>query len=136
MAIDNNGAPVLSVSNTDLALETLSSHWPGNVRGPEFDARTYKGSLLLADVVLGSYNPGDPLGDIVVLADYGVGTAALTAQKSLVERAPADRPRDRHRQLAGVPADAVPRSRHAADRRRKPAEDLARGPQLKPRGLN
>jgi hypothetical protein len=86
VAIDNNGAPVLSVSNTDLALETLSGHWKGNVRGPEFDARAYKGSLLLADLVLGSYNPGDPIGDIVVLADYGVGTAALTAQKSLVER--------------------------------------------------
>jgi hypothetical protein len=87
VAVDNAGAPVLSISNSDLSLESLSGQWKGNVRGPDFDARIYKGRLLLADIAVGSYNAGDPVGDFIVLADYGVGTAALTAQKAYIERA-------------------------------------------------
>jgi len=86
VAIDKNGVAVLPAGRTDLGQETLSSHWPGNGRMAEVDARAYKGSLLLADVAVGSYSPGDPVTDVMVLADYGVGTAALSAQKSLVFR--------------------------------------------------
>lgn len=86
VAIDKNGVAVLPAGRTDLGQETLSSKWAGTSRAPEIDARLYKGSLLLADVVVGSYNPGDPVGDVLVVADYGVGTAALSAQKSAILR--------------------------------------------------
>lgn len=86
VAIDKNGAAVLPADRTDVAKETLSAHWPGNGRMAEVDARLYKGSLLLADVAVGAYAPGDPVGDVMVLADYGVGTAALASQKELIFR--------------------------------------------------
>ncbi|GJJ01697.1 hypothetical protein RugamoR64_22350 [Duganella rhizosphaerae] len=86
VAIDKNGVAVLPADRIDLGKETLSSHWPGNGRMAEVDARVYKGSLLLADVAVGSYAPGDPVTDVMVLADYAVGTAALSAQKELIFR--------------------------------------------------
>ncbi|WP_332855651.1 hypothetical protein [Duganella sp. S19_KUP01_CR8] len=86
VAIDKNGVAVLPADRIDLGKETLSSHWPGNGRMAEVDARVYKGSLLLADVAVGAYSPGDPVGDVMVLADYGVGTAALSSQKELIFR--------------------------------------------------
>jgi len=86
VALDKSGIAVLPADRTDLGQETLSSKWAGNGRSPDLDVHLYKGSLLLADVVVGSYKAGDPVGDVLVLGDYGVGTAALSAQKSTILR--------------------------------------------------
>ncbi|MYM97127.1 hypothetical protein [Duganella vulcania] len=86
VALDKSGIAVLPADRTDLGQETLSGKWAGNGRSPDLDAHLYKGSLLLADVVVGSYKVGDPVGDVLVLGDYGVGTAALSAQKSTILR--------------------------------------------------
>lgn len=86
VALDKSGVAVLAAGRIDLGQETLSSNWLGSGRSPDLDAHLYKGSLLLADVVVGSYKPGDPVGDVLVVADYGVGTAALSSQKSAIAR--------------------------------------------------
>ena len=82
VALDKSGVAVLPAGRTDLLEQTLSSKWPGTGRSPDIDARLYKGSLLLADVVVGTLQAGDPVGDVLMVADYGVGTAALAAQKT------------------------------------------------------
>lgn len=86
VALDKSGIAVLPAGRTDLGQETLSKGWAGSGRSPDLDAHLYKGSLLLADVVVGSYKVGDPVGDMLILGDYGVGTAALSAQKSTILR--------------------------------------------------
>jgi len=86
VALDKSGVAVLPTGRTELGLEILSTQWAASGRAPTIDARLLQGRLLLADVAVGTYSSGDPQGDVIVLADYAVGTAALSAQKSTIQR--------------------------------------------------
>lgn len=86
VAVDSNGASVLAGGRTDLTQETLSSKWGGNVRVSEIDAQAYSGGLTIAGSAVGSLNAGDPIGDLLVLADYAVGAEPLSAQAQSVQR--------------------------------------------------
>jgi len=86
VAVDNNGAPVLPSGRTDLTQETLSNAWNGNPRATEIDAHAFSGGLAIAGSVVGAYQAGDPVGDVLVLADYAIGSDPLSAQKQTVYR--------------------------------------------------
>ena len=86
VALDKSGVAVLPTGRTELGLEILSTQWAASGRAPTIDARLLQGKLLLADVGVGTYSSGDPQGDVIVLADYAIGTAALSAQKSTIQR--------------------------------------------------
>lgn len=86
VAVDNNGAPVLAAGRTDLTQETLSGKWAGNVRTSEIDAHAFSGGIAIAGSVVGAFNPGDAVGDVLVLADYAVGAEPLSAQTQTVLR--------------------------------------------------
>ncbi|NVM77383.1 hypothetical protein FHW83_003189 [Duganella sp. SG902] len=86
VAVDNNGAPVLAAGRTDLTQESLSGKWAGNVRTSEIDAHAFSGGITIAGSVVGAFNPGDAIGDVLVLADYAVGTEPLSAQAQTVLR--------------------------------------------------
>jgi hypothetical protein len=91
VTIDADGAAVLPAGRTDLTQETLSATWQGNVRTTDIDAHAFSGGLALASSVIGAFNPGDTPADVLVLADYGVGTGTLSAQAATVLRfKPAD----------------------------------------------
>jgi hypothetical protein len=85
VALDTGGA-VLPAGRTDLTQETLSEHWNGNVRTADIDAHAIGTGLAISGSVIGSFNAGDPVGDVLVLADYGVGAGALSAQQQKVLR--------------------------------------------------
>jgi hypothetical protein len=86
VAVDSNGASVLPSGRTDLTQETLSSAWNGNPRATEIDAHAFNGGLAIAGSVVGAYQTGDPVGDVLVLADYAIGSDPLSAQKQTVYR--------------------------------------------------
>jgi hypothetical protein len=86
VALDSGGAPVLASGRTDLTQETLSTNWNGNVRVAEIDAHAYRSGISIAGSVVGSFRTGDPIGDVLVLADYAVGAAPLSAQTPTVLR--------------------------------------------------
>jgi hypothetical protein len=86
VAVDNNGLSVLPTGRTDLTQETLSAAWAGNVRVSEIDAHAFSGGIAIAGSVVGSLNTGDPIGDVLVLADYAVGAGPLSAQTQTVKR--------------------------------------------------
>jgi hypothetical protein len=86
VALDGAGVAVLPAGRTDLAQETLSTNWLGNLRTADIEAHAYPGGLALASSVIGAFQPGDAPADVLVLADYGVGTGALSAQTSTVLR--------------------------------------------------
>lgn len=80
VAVDNGGAPVLPSGRTDLTQETLSTNWAGNVRVADIDAHMFGGGIAIAGSVVGSFKAGDPIGDVLVLADYAVSAAPLSTQ--------------------------------------------------------
>jgi hypothetical protein len=86
VALDTSGAPVLPTGRTDLTLETLSANWAGNVRVADIDAHAFSGGVAIAGSVVGSFKAGDPVGDVLVLADYVVNAAPLSAQAPLMLR--------------------------------------------------
>ncbi|TFW17121.1 hypothetical protein [Duganella callida] len=86
VALDTSGAAVLPADRTDLTQESLSSHWNGNVRSADIDAHVIAGGLAIAGSVIGSFNAGEPVGDVLVLADYGTGAGTLSAQQQKVLR--------------------------------------------------
>jgi hypothetical protein len=86
VSLDSAGAAVLPSGRIDLTQETLSANWAGNVRTTEIDAHAFSGGLTLSGSVIGAFKTGDPLADVVVLADYGVGDGPLSAQASTVLR--------------------------------------------------
>jgi hypothetical protein len=86
VAVDSSGAPVLPDGRVDLTQEALSTAWLGNVRTTDVDAHAFSGGLALASSVIGAFNKGDTPADLLVLADYGVGAGALSAQASTVLR--------------------------------------------------
>ncbi|MYM68064.1 hypothetical protein GTP45_14665 [Pseudoduganella sp. FT55W] len=86
VTVDNNGASVLPGGRTDLTQETLSASWAGNVRVSEIDAHAFSGGIAIAGSVVGSFNTGDPIGDVLVLADYAVGAGPLSTQTQNVKR--------------------------------------------------
>ncbi|MYM23921.1 hypothetical protein GTP46_14810 [Duganella sp. FT135W] len=86
VAVDNNGAPVLPTGRTDLTQETLSTNWNGNPHETEIDAHAFSGGLSIASSVYGTFKTGDPSSDILVLADYTIGSDALSAQTPSVSR--------------------------------------------------
>jgi hypothetical protein len=86
VVISADGTPVLPAGRTDLTQEALSTTWHGNVRTADIDAHAFSGGLALASSVIGAFNPGDTPADVLVLADYGVGTGALSAQAATVLR--------------------------------------------------
>ncbi len=86
VALDNNGAPVLPAGRTDLTQEALSAKWAGNVRASEIDAHAFSGGVTIAGSVVGAFNPGDAIGDVLVLTDYAVGVEPLSAQAQTVLR--------------------------------------------------
>jgi hypothetical protein len=86
VALDTSGAPVLPTGRTDLTLETLSANWAGNVRVADIDAHAFSGGVAIAGSVVGSFKAGDPVGDVLVLADYAVNAAPLSAQAPLMLR--------------------------------------------------
>jgi hypothetical protein len=107
---------VLASGRTDLTQETLSTNWNGNVRVAEIDAHAYRSGISIAGSVVGSFRTGDPIGDVLVLADYAVG-AAVGAN---ADRAALHAARRRGAgQFAGLPPDAVQRPRRSAGRRRQ-----------------
>jgi hypothetical protein len=81
VALNDSGYPVLEAGRADLTQETLSDKWNYPRRDRvNFDARTAaNGSLLIADVVTGRLKDSDPLGDLVLLADYSYGPAPLSS---------------------------------------------------------
>lgn len=80
VALDTSGAPVLPSGRTDLTQETLSTNWAGNVRVADIDAHALGGGLAIAGSVVGAFKAGDAVGDVLVLADYAVNAAPLSAQ--------------------------------------------------------
>ncbi|MRW92813.1 hypothetical protein GJ699_22700 [Duganella sp. FT80W] len=84
VAVSDAGAPVLASDRTDLTQESLSTHWSGNVRTSVIDAHAFSGGITIAGSVVGSLQSGDPVGDILVLADYVVGSNPLSASASTV----------------------------------------------------
>ncbi len=80
VAVGDTGAPVLASGRTDLTQESLSATWNGNVRVSVIDAHADGGRLSLAGSVVGSYKTGDVVGDVLVLADYTVGSDPLSSQ--------------------------------------------------------
>lgn len=80
VALDTSGAPVLPSGRTDLTQETLSTNWAGNVRVADIDAHAFSGGLAIAGSVVGAFQAGDAVGDVLVLADYAVNAAPLSAQ--------------------------------------------------------
>lgn len=80
VALDDSGAAILASGRTDLTLETLSTNWGGNVRVSEIDAHAFSGGIAIAGSVVGSLNSGDPIGDVLVLADYKVSADPLSSQ--------------------------------------------------------
>lgn len=80
VALNANGSPIIDSGRADLTQETLSDKWGYSRRERvSFDARTAaNGALLIADVVTGRLNPGDPLGDLLLLADYSYGAAPVS----------------------------------------------------------
>ncbi len=86
VAVDSGGAPVLPSGRTDLTQETLSTNWAGNVRVADIDAHIFGGGIAIAGSVVGSFRTGDPIGDVLVLADYAVNAAPLSAQTPVLLR--------------------------------------------------
>jgi hypothetical protein len=86
VTINADGTAVLPVGRTDLTQESLSTTWLGNLRTTDIDAHAFGGGLALAGAVIGAFNPGDTPADVLVLADYRVGTGALSAQTATVLR--------------------------------------------------
>ena len=86
VALDSSGAPVLPTGRTDLTQETLSTSWAGNVRVADIDAHAFSGGVAIAGSVVGALKTGDPVGDVLVLADYAVNTAPLSAQTPVLLR--------------------------------------------------
>ncbi|RZT11196.1 hypothetical protein SAMN05216319_0325 [Duganella sp. CF402] len=86
VAVDSNGAAVLATGRTDLTQESLSSNWNGNPRATEIDAHVFSGGLTIAGSVVGAFRAGDPVGDVLVLADYGVSSGPLSSQAQSVDR--------------------------------------------------
>ncbi|WP_229262681.1 hypothetical protein [Duganella radicis] len=86
VAVDSNGAPVLPSGRTDLTQETLSTAWNGNARASEIDAHAFSGGIAIAGSVVGAFKTGDPVGDVLVLADYAVGSEPLSAQSPTLLR--------------------------------------------------
>jgi hypothetical protein len=84
VAVSDAGAPVLASDRTDLTQESLSTNWSGNVRTSVIDAHAFSGGITIAGSVVGSLKSGDPVGDILVLADYVVGSNPLSASASTV----------------------------------------------------
>lgn len=81
VALNDGGAPIIDTGRADLTQEILSDKWGYSRRDRvSFDARTAaNGSLLIADVVTGRLKPSDPLGDLLLLADYSYGAAPLAS---------------------------------------------------------
>jgi hypothetical protein len=88
VAVDSGGAPVLPSGRADLTLETLSANWGGNARAADIDAHAFSGGIAVAGSVVGSFRAGDPVGDVLVLADYVVNASALSAQTPVMLRFP------------------------------------------------
>jgi len=80
VAVDSNGAPVLAAGRTDLAQESLSLNWNGNPRATEMDAHAFSGGLTIAASMVGAFKTGEPVSDLLVVADYAVGGGPLSAQ--------------------------------------------------------
>lgn len=87
VALNDNGNPIIDTGRADLTQETLSAKWNYARRDHvTFDARTAaNGSLLIADVVKGRLNASDPLGDLLLLADYSYGAAPVSSATTNVE---------------------------------------------------
>jgi hypothetical protein len=97
VALNDNGNPLIEAGRADLTQESLSASWKFARRDRVgFDARTAaNGSLLIADVVTGRLNASDPLGDLLLLADYSYGAgpvSAATINVEYVRRDPAAAP--------------------------------------------
>jgi hypothetical protein len=84
VAVDSNGAPVLASGRTDLTQETLSKSWVGNPRATEIDAHALSGGLAIAGSAVGAFQAGDPVGDLLVLADYTIDSEPLSAEQQMV----------------------------------------------------
>ena len=87
VALNDSGNPVIESGRADLTQETLSSKWNYSRRDRvSFDARTAAdGALLVADVVTGRLNASDPLGDLLLLADYSYGATPVSSAATNVE---------------------------------------------------
>jgi hypothetical protein len=86
VALDTSGAPVLPGGRTDLAQETLSANWGGNVRAADIDAHAFSGGIAIAGSVAGAFKAGDAVADVLVLADYAVNASPLSAQTPVLLR--------------------------------------------------
>lgn len=85
--LDDQGMGVLPADAKNWAAEVLSSTWDGARRGVGFDVRVNNGHLLVADLV--DEPPIDRFhapGDILLLADYTLGSGALSASVPKVLR--------------------------------------------------
>lgn len=86
VALDSSAVPVLASGHSDLTLETLSSNWNGTVRVSEIDAHAYRSGISIAGSMVASFRTGDPMGDVLVLADYALGAGPLSAQAPVLLR--------------------------------------------------
>lgn len=84
--LDNYGTPLLATGRTDLTQETLSAHWDGNVRATVIDAHAYKGGIAIAGSAVGALKAGEPITDVLVLADYILGTDPLSSSAQTILR--------------------------------------------------
>lgn len=88
VAFDGTGSAILPSGRTDMTQEILSSGWSGARRDRvSFDARSGSdGTLMIADLVKGAANTADPVGDMLLLADYKFGSGAVSAGTANVQR--------------------------------------------------